>query len=374
MLTQGWRRFTWKDVAHATSSPLPFLPEQGVSISGKVTMSGKPVANGKVTLFYIDGKPFLTDTLTDASGRFVFRNLVFSDSTKVVIQARNAKDRKFVNIELDQLPPQFVTKNKNLADIEVNVNKTLVNYLKNSVVQFDSLRRMGSGSIMLGEVAVVEKKLQLEHSSNLNGAGNADAVIMGDKLEAFCMFDLAQCLQGLVTGLVMKEGVPYLTRNMSTSFQLPTHMMIMVDGMEVEPDYLSFINAVDVEGIEVLKSAINTSVYGTKGVGGVLLITMKRGSYAHRTNTFTPGVIRPNVGGYHKVREFYAPDHSLNISNTQPDLRTTVYWHPQVVTGKDGKASVEFYNADGTGNYRVIVEGINEAGNVGRSVYRYKVK
>lgn len=374
MLTQGWRRFSWKNILSNTNPPLTYNPEQGVTISGKVKMSGKPVANGRVTLFYIAGKPFLADTLTDAEGRFRFDNLYFPDTTKVVVQARNAKDRKFVDIELDRLPSALITKSINSPDIEINVNKTLINYLKNSMVQFDSLRRMGSGSIMLKEVAIVEKKQELKHSSNLNGAGNADAVIMGSKLEAFCPFDLSQCLQGLVTGLIMKDGVPYLSRSLSSSFQLPTHMMVMVDGLEVDPDYLSFINAGDVEGIEVLKSAMNTSIYGTKGVGGVLLVTMKRGDYVRR-NTYTPGVINANMAGYHKVREFYSPNYNEpNLNQSVPDLRTTIYWNPDVITGKDGKAAVEFFNADGTGNYKVIVEGINGAGSIGRTVYRYKVK
>ncbi|MEO6977603.1 MAG: hypothetical protein ABI113_04460, partial [Mucilaginibacter sp.] len=55
------------------------------------------------------------------------------------------------------------------------------------------------------------------------------------------------------------------------------------------------------------------------------------------------------------------------------DLRSTIYWNPTVVTGPDGKASFEFFNADGKGTYRVVVEGIDAEGNLGRQVYRYKV-
>ncbi|HEY0668818.1 MAG TPA: TonB-dependent receptor plug domain-containing protein [Sphingobacteriaceae bacterium] len=373
MLTQGWRRFAWRDVLGNSNSSLVYSPEQNISISGKVTISGKPVANGKVSLFNMKGNPVLVDTLTDAGGRFRFNNLYFPDSAKVVIQARTAKDRKFVNIEMDQIPAPLITRNKNSPDIEVNINKTLINYLKNSMNQFDSLRLMGSGSIMLGEVKVTESKL-LKNSANLNGAGNADAVITEDKL-THCTFDLAQCLESLVTGLVVRDGLPYLNRNLTSSIMLPTHMLVVVDGMDVEPDYLSLLYPGDVESIEVLKSAINTSIYGTKGVGGVLIITMKRGDYALRKNSYTPGIINFQPQGFNKVREFYSPNYNDPKTNaTLPDLRTTVYWNPQVITNKEGNGSVEFFNADGSGTYRVTVEGINEAGNIGRSVYRYKVK
>jgi len=44
------------------------------------------------------------------------------------------------------------------------------------------------------------------------------------------------------------------------------------------------------------------------------------------------------------------------------------------VTDKDGNASFEYYNAYGTGTYRVVIEGIDDKGNLGRQVYRYSVK
>lgn len=374
MLTQGWRRFAWKNILSDTYPALAYQPEQNASVSGKVTSNGKPVTNGKVMLFYLAGKPFLTDTLTDAQGKFRFTNLYFPDSTKIVLQARKEKDRKNVQIELDQIPAQLVTKNKNLANIELNVNKSMLAYLKNSMIQFDSLRRMSTGSILLDEINFVAEKQDVKNSANLNGAGNADAIITGAKL-SHCTFDLSQCLEGMVTGLLMRDGIPYLSRNLTTSFMLPTNMHIVVDGMDVEPDYLSLLNPGDVESIEVLKSAINTSIYGTKGVGGVLVITMKRGDYTLRGNSYTPGLIKINPKGFYKTREFYSPDYDvLKPLHTAPDLRTTIYWNPHVVTNADGKALAGFFNADGIGNYKVIIEGINEHGNLGRIVYRYKVK
>jgi uncharacterized protein YfaS (alpha-2-macroglobulin family) len=57
-----------------------------------------------------------------------------------------------------------------------------------------------------------------------------------------------------------------------------------------------------------------------------------------------------------------------------PDLRTTIYWNPNIITGNDGKTTFEFFNADGKGTYRVVIEGIDNNGTPGRRVYRYKVE
>ncbi len=79
----------------------------------------------------------MIDTLTDAKGRFNFDQIEFLDSTKFVVQARTDKDRKFVDIVMDVVPGQMVSKNPNTGDIEVNVNQSLAAYLEESNKYFD---------------------------------------------------------------------------------------------------------------------------------------------------------------------------------------------------------------------------------------------
>jgi uncharacterized protein YfaS (alpha-2-macroglobulin family) len=104
---------------------------------------------------------------------------------------------------------------------------------------------------------------------------------------------------------------------------------------------------------------------------GYLLITTKRASARKQYN---PGIANLQPKGFNKVREFYSPRYDKINDTKLPDLRTTVFWDPYVNTDADGKATLDFCNADGPGTYRVIVEGINAAGELGRQVYRYKVE
>lgn len=376
MMTQGWRRFEWKNILSDTYPTLVFQPETNMQVSGKITaLNGKPVVGGKVTLFSSSGDVFLLDTLTNANGEFKFDNLYFNDSTKFIVQARNEKDRKNVEIELDRIPAQLVTKNKNAALVEVNVNASMLSYLKNSSNQFDELRRYGmiSRSIMLDEVRVVAKKQEVAYSSNLNGAGRADAIIKSEQLQN--CFDLAQCLQGRVAGIIVRNGIAYSMRSMNSSFSGPVPMQLIIDGTYVEPEFLSSINPNDVETIEVLKSGATTSIYGMRGGGGVLIISTKRGTTNRDFRTYAPGIISYSPQGFYKGREFYAPDYEdPTINSKMADLRTTIYWKPNVVTDSLGKASVEFFNADGVGNYKAIIEGINAEGKIGRQTFRFSVK
>lgn len=367
MLTQGWRRILWKNVIANLPQNIRFEQEKSLKISGTVTTyGGKPSPNSKVMLFSSSGGFFAMDTLANAEGRFSFDNLIFNDSTKFIVQARNAKNGKHVDIKLDITAGQIITRNKNTGDLEVNVNEALSSYLKQSDNFFDELTRRGllEKTITLKEVNIVEKKNPAKNSSNLNGAGNADAVITAEQLKTCTT--LSQCLQGRVAGLMIRNGVPYLLRNGNTPMQ------IIIDGMNVEADFLDNINPFDVETIEVLKSIGNTAIYGSRGGGGVLIITTKRGGGTSGLSTFTPGIVTFAPKGYYTPREFYSPKY--DVPNSNPDLRTTVYWNPHVPTKDGGRGSFNYYNTDQPGIYRVVVEGIDLNGNLGRSVHTYEVK
>jgi hypothetical protein len=79
------------------------------------------------------------------------------------------------------------------------------------------------------------------------------------------------------------------------------------------------------------------------------------------------------ANGYGIAREFYSPKYIVG-KTAGPDLRTTVYWNPKIVTDKTGTALFDFFNADGRGTYRATIEGIDADGNLGRYVLRYTVK
>jgi TonB-dependent SusC/RagA subfamily outer membrane receptor len=136
---------------------------------------------------------------------------------------------------------------------------------------------------------------------------------------------------------------------------------------------MSTLNINDVASVEFLMDASLAAVYGTRAGGAVILITTKMGDDDIETNPVQPFAYY-SPPGYYKARVFYSPQYNANKSvNQNKDLRTTIYWNPDVVTGADGKAKFDYFNADEKGTYRVVIEGIDENGNIGRQVYRYKL-
>ncbi|MDN3587398.1 TonB-dependent receptor [Pedobacter aquatilis] len=369
MLTQGWSRFVWKNVINDVAPKITYAAEQSAVISGIVKKGGKPVVGGKVMLMAKDSKAFVLDTITDAQGRFKFQNLLFKDSTRFVVQARTKSNEKNVNIILDNVPAQIITKNKNLADVEVNVNEVLMTYIKANDSYFDEMRRLGlmDKSIKLNEVTIAGKKNLAPNSSNYNGPGMADFVLGGDKMKNCPTWT---CVWRQIPGIIARLDTPRLIRGSFGSTTLKqTPMLYVVDG--IYPGSLEGLMPADIESIELLKTIAYTTIYGFDAGGGVLVITTRRGV---DTPYIPEGIVNLKPKGITVSKVFYAPQYDKPEPLNIDDTRNTIYWNPEVITNDTGKGRFEFYNANEPGNYRMIIEGIDVSGRLARKVYTYSVK
>jgi len=136
---------------------------------------------------------------------------------------------------------------------------------------------------------------------------------------------------------------------------------------------LNQIDPNSVAMVEVLLPS-NSYIYGPEAIDGAIIITTKQGGVDPK-DIPSVGVLPILAKGYYKARWFYAPKYEHpNDNANRKDLRSTIYWQPEILTDKEGNASLQYYNADGSGNYRVVIEGIDEKGNIGRRVFRYKVQ
>jgi TonB-dependent SusC/RagA subfamily outer membrane receptor len=374
MLTQGYHRFYWRQFNRDFWGTRIYRPEKALSIAGTITTTnGKPVANGKVQVIDIDNASYVLDTLTDANGRFAFNNLAFEDSIRFIVQARTANNKKDVKILLDTIPPGTTFRSGNNPELGIDNRDSLTVYTQASRLLYNAQRQAGVGNhiIPLAEVIIREKKIALKHSANLNGPGNADQVLLARDFRNFGCAYLSDCLQGRLLGVTFRNGVPYSTRGYRP-------MQVIIDGVYVESSFLNSINYNDVAAIEVLRNAGTTGIYGGRAGNGVIIVTTKRGDdndNAYDGPTAGRGIKPYYPKGYYKARAFYSPRYDQSRTNKSlADLRSTIYWNPNLVTGSDGKASFEYFNAGGKGIYRIIIEGLDAEGNLARQVYRYRVE
>ncbi|MFD1164171.1 TonB-dependent receptor plug domain-containing protein [Sphingobacterium daejeonense] len=371
LLTQGWRKINLNKLDSIDASTPKYPAEKGLTISGNINKVGRKtgIPNSKVQLISTNNFMDFIDTVTNSEGHFSFDNLLFPDSVKFLISARNQKGKNFVDIIEDKPVRPEINFDKSAPLILNDINKLNEDQLLANKKFYDQLERKGimDKVFQIEEVTVrAQRPKASERSSNLNGPGNADQIITAEELSTCATLEM--CLNGRLMGVFFQNGVPMNTRG-----NVP--MQVVIDGMYVESDMLSMINPQDVQSVEVLRNTNYTAIYGSFGGGGVIIITSKTGRDAQRSSFQPTGILSITPKGISISKEFYKPVYDVSSDKQfQNDLRTTIHWEPGIVADKDGKAKFDFFTSDEAGTYRMIIEGIDFQGKILRKIINFDVK
>lgn len=351
MLTQGWRRFNWKKVMAGELQEVPHPLELGLEIAGQVydPSSGKPMPGAQVIMLTGRKKePVLEDT-TDRNGMFRFSGYDFPDSTRVVIQARDAKGRRTGAVRilddypsLREIPERF----------PANISQRISDYMEVNKETFE-------GTILLDPVTVTAEKAP--RSTGLHS--RADHVLTEEDIQRFGgMWNVYQVIQGRLPGVVVTGNRIRIRGSLGDP-------LVVVDGVRMlDASILGMINIYDIETIEVLKGP-NAAIYGLGSANGVIVINTKRGEPRTVGTYERRGLISYFPKGYHEVREFYMPKYQnpKKLNDKEPDLRTTIYWKGDIKTDAEGSATISFYTADPSTTYTAVVEGVSTGGLIGHA-------
>ena len=143
----------------------------------------------------------------------------------------------------------------------------------------------------LDEVVIVGYGTQ--RKSHLTGAISK---VTNETLDQIAVPRVDEALVGQVSGVTVAatEGeagsAPTIRIRGTGSISGSSDPAIVVDGLVVDSDFLGSFDMNDVESFEVLKDAASSSIYGSRGANGVILITTKNGKEGKTKftyNTFT---------------------------------------------------------------------------------------
>jgi hypothetical protein len=375
--TQGYRRFSYDGIMNNKFHSISFLPEQGIALTGTLrAFNGLAIPNGNISL-KIKDKNYSANTVTDADGRFRFPNLVFSDSTQVFVSARNNTRSGDLVINVDGDPYQKIALNPAKPDEIMNIDSTLSPYLKNSKMQI-------SNSHVLKEVIIKDTRIKKtvshkDYSSLSSLSSEPDHLITPNMLQG-CN-NLLDCIKVFASGMIYENYNFYVMRDYNAGRRTP--VQVFVKGMPVDVNYLENITATEVESIEVFLKDELGLVNSANNSNGAIVVNMKKAPEGQKITLAQLRDLMPpkneltiSPKGYVIKRSFYLPRYSGPRASqpNQTDTRSTIYWNPNIITDTTGATSFEYFNADGTGSYRVIIEGMDKDGNIGRQLFRYNVK
>src|SRR6218665_1519147 len=225
--------------------------------------------------------------------------------------------------------------------------------VKNTDVLFIQLTRE---SRSLGEVVVVGYGTQSRKSFTGSSARIGEQAIKDIPVQSF-----DQALSGKAAGVsvALPNGVlnnpPVIRIRGVNSISLSSYPLIVIDGIPVNTgdissnsnvpnNPLSLLNPADIESIDVLKDAASTSIYGSRGAAGVLIVTTKKGKQGKPRTTYDAWV------GFSKATRI--PE-VLNADQYM-ELKNEAVLNAKILTGNENNPSVRsalFFPAlDANGN------------------------
>jgi hypothetical protein len=360
MMTHGWRRFTWKEVLSDNQSPLQYNYERGIPISGDVGKVWTKGAAPGITVKIMTLQGDLVSLESDSAGRFYTDDLLYYDSTDLVVQTESAKgSKKEYKFNLDPFNPSpqsfyDITSFKSF-DVHAFMEQ------RKDRIEAESSYRFSNAATLLKEVEVKDKKLE-ENKNRAILYGKPDQTIQVSKL-AGGYTNVLQSLQGRVAGVSI-DGLP---PEMTARSLRGGETIYLLDGARATAAQVATIPASFVESIDILRGG-QATVYGA---GLVISINLKDGAgYKMKV-----GMSDMRYPGLYKAREFYSPRYDVpDNRHAIVDKRLTVFWSPLVETDSEGMAKINFYTPDEPSSYAIVIEGITPDGFAGHKTISFSVQ
>lgn len=369
MLTNGWRRFKWGELVKGKLPDIKYPQDTGyMHLGGKVYGATPSQLREAGDLYVIaQGKDSSRQLLmipVKNDGTFQENSFVFFDSLKVYYQFSKGRrlemagEVRFDNGLLSS--PQKLRFDK--GGLAFLMNDTLgsarARYFADEQAR---LQKLMEGAT-LAEVTVkaktksAEQILDEKYTSGLFSGGNSRNFDVSNDPVAQSSMNVFTYLQGRVAGLQITNatgGTPSLSWRGGTP-------QVYLNEMNTDVSLLQSTSMADVAYIKVFTPPFFGGFGG--GSGGAIAVYTKKGGEARSE----PGKGLPFkiVWGYTTIKEFYSPDYaSLDQRHDLPDVRSTLYWNPYVLTTQENhKIRLSFFNNDITDKIRVIVEGVSKDG------------
>ncbi len=356
MMTQGWRRYNISEVLQGKiTAPGQFAPEEFQEISGKAEILFGNLKDGDISLYAaLDSLYSGETTKADEKGRFLFK-VEYPEGTEITVQSLSKKGGKNNLIDIDPITfPDYSFSTLPVRGLETGTaTGSMDSYLQKANEEYS--QKNGMRTIMLDEVTVTAKSLEKYKESKFYSPIYSSGLVTAADIEKRKASSLRSLLIS-TPGLIVKS-------DRITTGRSDNPVLFIIDDMVYE-NFFDQLDGLDVSAIDnlfVLKD--NTGMLGYHpNTSGAVVITTKGGFVQKNAKSMNIDRIKPL--GYQHLAEFYSPAYKTQEQQESPvpDLRTTLFWKPNVQFSATGEGIVEFYSADTPTLYRVVGEGITSSG------------
>jgi hypothetical protein len=379
MMTHGWRRFKWEDLAAGKLLTIKYPRENYLSLTAEI--AGVPLAqipkNTELNVFLEakDSSRQIFSLGIDSTGKFKEDGLIFFDTVKVFYQFNNNKflsTRGTMNFTNGTWKGASALRPDSLWRVPIPVDSSVLERGKFFAFAAEKIKPELERKVKTLEAVTVRAKsrstvqqMDENYTSGLFRGSDAASFDLVNDPFATGALNIFQYLQGKVAGLQINNATGGGTPALSWRQGTPT---LFLNEMQVDASTIQNIPVSDVAYIKAFRPPFFGAPGG--GAGGAIAIYTRKGNEqpANSTNTPTPGLEKGKLVGYAPPKEFYSPDYTKESPlNDIADVRTTLYWAPYILTDAGNRrVTITFYNNDISGKLRVILEGMNAEGRLTR--------
>jgi len=382
MLTHGWTRYDIPAIMQGKIDTPIIEPEKFQILTGTVRSGLIPqtTPNVEVSMMSYQGtQPHFDVTVTDSDGRFKFENFNLPDSSGIVVQALKGKKKRKWTLDVVTDTIVFPSIEKfGMPDYQIfRSNPRIEQMASEADWRFEIID--GMRVIKMPEIIVKARDPNRKPKNNTVDFTPVDFFFTADEIAETGITNVFSLLSQLPMVRLYPRGkkseiriltegigvseIPAIVRINGVKFGDDDASMGIISDEDVEfaediyhdASLLGMVNITDIEEILIINKQ-NKLDNNTKQP--TIDIRTKGGLFYDRSARYHFKAVMPL--GYSVPAEFYSPqyDTPAKRNSDEPDLRSTIYWKPSVLTDDEGKAVVEFYSADKGATYSVVTEGI----------------
>ena len=401
MMTQGWTRYNWAQMARVEPFYIKHYMEDGLVIDGYVLgrMRDKPIEGATVKLrLYSPDRSQKQETfvVTDENGSFGFAVEEFYDKWDMFLSVIKDDKELDCRIRLDRasrpavraytdadtyLPQHpeamydtlvavekdpFLQANPDsvflLDNVDVHGRKKYIDFLTfkayNAEEDTELHLDQGKHTYMVRDY-LTEKGYNIDYS--IYDGVIPDSLTQREEMMAW---SLMQCPinNRRVLWYLHDEGSKWIKASYTPGFDIDMQDVKSIIVYDSPFEYLSLPFIKDIFSQKMLLELNENKKYGD--------YTFLRGLYVIDITMYPKGLRRSQVKGqrqttfrgYTMGTEFYAPEYPDGPIKGDVDYRRTLYWNPALTTDTNGQAEVLFYNNGYSKQFHISAEGITPQG------------
>lgn len=362
MLTHGWRRFNWSQVLSGKKTQHAFIPEyRGHLIRAKVLKANGTPSPGTATYLTSPSKIVqLYAGRSNSKGEVQFEMKGFYGQRKVIVSANPEQDSTVKMSIENPFSPAFAPR----IATPLELDKSIAGALRRRSVA------MQVQDIYYGENAVKFGDLARDSSAFY---GIASQVYYLDDYTRFPVME--EVMREYVPGVMVRkrrDGFHFMVMDNLRKSVFRDNPLVLLDGVPIfDIDRIMEFDPLKVKKLDVITNRYYLGPIVFEGVVSYSTYTGDLAGFQLDTKSITV-----DYDGLQRDRIFYAPEYEneKQRQTRMPDRRQLLWWEPDLKIDENGKAQLEFYTSDLTGQYTIVVEGLTQNGYSGSTTSSFTVK